>query len=191
MKKFIQEILNFEEKAVREIRKNFEYTARMMYRNYIFQYCGNLYEEDIIMECMERIIMYAGQFRGNSFQEFKSYNEKIIRSIVFRYVKYVIKLDKFRYISCEEDQELQHVMDKHSRSYEIEDVVINRILLDSFIEKARLSRRERELIEKLKIYGSIKDCCEEGDLDYNAAKQMFYRIRVKIKKKMGECGIYE
>lgn len=191
MEKFIAEILNCEEKAIKEIRDCFADTARSMYRDYIFQHCGHLYEEDIIVECIERIIMYAGQFRGNSFKEFKSYNEKIIRSIIFKYVKDVIKLDKLNFINCEEEHELEYVMDKYSRSYEIEDAVINKILLDNFIEKVELSRRERELIDSFKRYGSIRDCCEEGVLNYNAAKQMLYRIRVKIKKKMGECGIYE
>lgn len=188
---FINKIINYEEKEIKKIEEYFTGTIKNLYRDYMFRHCGYLYEEDILMECIEKIILSAGSFRGSNLNEFKSYNKRIIERTVFSYVRNVIKADKFKFAKPKGEGEIENILNNCSTCYCMEDEVINRMHFEYMMNKIKFSTKEKELLEKMRKYGSIRDCCSDDMSDYAAAKQMFYRIKLKVRKKMRKMKEWE
>lgn len=184
MGNLIKEIIDSREDMCDMIEEYILNTARNVYREYIFERCGCMYEEDVIFECIEKFMVYEEKLRGSTPAQLKLYIRKIVNSVVSEYVRNFIKLDKLNFMTSGDEYVIEYLENKFEKTCTIENALVDKIYLEKFIEELKLSRKERQLFECFRIYGNIRDCCEVNKLSYNAAKQMLYRIRIKARRKI-------
>lgn len=184
-KDFIGEILNCKNEGMENIRIYFGDTARAIYIKYVFDKYGHLYEEHLINNCMEKIMLSIESFKGESFREFKCYSVKIIKSTILNYMRDELKTTKLEFVSYENEDVMEYLINKSSsNTLSTEHIVINKIMYENFIKDMNFSKKEMNVINKISIYGSLKNYKQNNDCNYNAMKQTLYRIRLKVKKKL-------
>lgn len=183
---FIGDILNYKEEGMENIRIYFEDTARAIYRKYLLERYGHLYEEHLVNNCMEKIMMSIQKFKGESFEEFKCYSIKIIKSTILNYMRDELKTTKLEFVSYENEETMEYLINKCSNNLSTENIVINKIMYENFIKEMNFSKREMNVINKIRIYGSLKNYKKLNKCNYNAMKQTLYRIRLKVRKKLND-----
>ncbi|MFU0784651.1 hypothetical protein [Clostridium sp.] len=190
IKVLITELLDCNGEEVEEMGNYILSLVNKIYREYIYKHCGYMYKEDIIIESIEKIVLYKEKFKGSTFIQFKAYSKKIIISVISNYIRNVIKLDKATFVDCEDENAVEYLNNKCNEMSKIENKMINKILFEDLINSIEFSEREKKLMYGLRIYGTVKDYCQIKGENYNAAKQMFYRIKKKVKKK-SDISYYE
>ncbi|AZV55520.1 sigma-70 family RNA polymerase sigma factor [Clostridium sp. AWRP] len=187
LKELIKGVKNEEPYWTARLETHFIKIIEELYDEKMFKHCGSIYEADVKNKCLHKMIVYCEKFRGSTWSEFKSYNIKIIRSVIVNAVNSNCRVKNIT-LNLENDFNEEDAMDymcnRHKGSVTMEDEILNKIILEEMFEyfNGQLNEKERKTMYLIIHYDNLKEYSKKNNCNYNALKQRVYRLRKKLNK---------
>ncbi|OAA94188.1 sigma-70 family RNA polymerase sigma factor [Clostridium coskatii] len=187
LKELIKGVKNGEPYWIARLETHFIKIIEELYDEKMFKHCGSIYESDVKNKCLHKMIVYCEKFRGSTWSEFKSYNIKIISSVIVNTINSTSKIKNIT-LNLENDFNEESSMDyiyiKHKNSMTMEDEILNRIILEEMLEyfNGQLNEKERKTMHLIIYYDNLKEYSRKNNCNYDALKQRVYRLRKKLNK---------
>lgn len=183
LRDLIEGVIINDEYWIGNLYKHFYPLINRTYRNFIGRKYGNLYEEDIENECLQRMIQFMTSFNGTTWREFNSYNVKIIKSTFINFKRDKIGKNKVSIpIYYDSEQNRQFLEYQYNYFHSMEDEILEKITFCELIKNifTKLTEKEKTLLWVINNYEDLKVYAEQKKCSYKALKQAKYRLKIKI-----------